>query len=267
MKTVIIVFGLLLLPSLSFAAPLTQDQASSLISVVQSSPQTPSSAFVPLITTFSNITQIQAESLISVVQASPNTPPSAFINLLISFTVDTIIQTPVIQQPVQTQSVQAAPKIEELVITPKVEAPVITPTKTAVASAESINQNIQANQKSLLGKFTITTDGDNDILLRDITISLSGDITCDNGKNCFGAFSLVDENGTLAAKQGTYDNDFPVDVRIHGSKTISLYGTFTQGSKGTVQIKVVGDATWGVNEATNMYIQLKDSIQLPSVVI
>lgn len=98
MKTVIIVFGLLLLPSLSFAAPLTQDQASSLISVVQSSPQTPANAFIGLITAFSNITMPQAESLITVVQASPGTPSRAFINFLMAFTADQPITltTPVV---------------------------------------------------------------------------------------------------------------------------------------------------------------------------
>ena len=77
-----------LLPSVSFAAPLTQDQATSLISVVQSSPGTPASAFTDLITAFSSISVSQAESLINVIQQAPGAPAEAFMNLLISFTVD-----------------------------------------------------------------------------------------------------------------------------------------------------------------------------------
>lgn len=85
-----IVFGLLILPSVSFAAPLTTTQANSLISVVQSSTTTPASAFVPLITAFSNITVPQAESLINVIQQSPSTPSNAFVGMLLAFTVDPV---------------------------------------------------------------------------------------------------------------------------------------------------------------------------------
>lgn len=89
----------LIIPSVSFAAPLTVDQANSLISVVQSSTTTRATAFVPLITAFSNITIPQAESLITVVQAAPGVPAYAFVNMLLAFTVD----------PVQTVAVQPAP--------------------------------------------------------------------------------------------------------------------------------------------------------------
>lgn len=84
-------------PAVSFAAALTPQQSSSLIAVVQSSPGTPASAFVPLITAFSNITVNQAVSLITVVQAAPGVPANAFVDLLTSFTVDTV--TPVATQP------------------------------------------------------------------------------------------------------------------------------------------------------------------------
>ena len=90
MKTLVTVLALLVfVPSVSFAAPLTQTQAESLINVVQSSPGTPASAFTNLITAFSNITVAQAESLISVVQAAPGVAANAFVNLLVSFTQDT----------------------------------------------------------------------------------------------------------------------------------------------------------------------------------
>lgn len=74
------------LPSVSFAAALTTQQASSLIGVVQSSPGTPASAFTSLITSFSSITTDQASKLIGIIQASPGVPASAFISLLTSFT-------------------------------------------------------------------------------------------------------------------------------------------------------------------------------------
>jgi len=87
-KMVLAAVIFLLVPSVSFAAALTTEQANSLIAVVQSSPGTPASAFTNLITAFSNITVAQADSLIGVVQAAPGAPGGAFVNLLTSFTVD-----------------------------------------------------------------------------------------------------------------------------------------------------------------------------------
>ena len=80
---------LIFVPFVSYAAPLTQTQAESLIGVVQASPGTPASAFTNLITAFSNITVAQAESLIGVVQAAPGVAANAFVSLLVSFTQDT----------------------------------------------------------------------------------------------------------------------------------------------------------------------------------
>lgn len=107
-------FCVLLFPSVSSAAALTNDQATSLISVVQSSPGTDASAFVPLITAFSSITVAQAESLINVVQQSPSTPANSFVSLLVSFTVDPVVavQTPVVAPPAvvaPTTVIQAQP--------------------------------------------------------------------------------------------------------------------------------------------------------------
>jgi len=90
-------------PAVSSAAALTPQQSSSLIAVVQSSPGTPASAFVSLITAFSNITVSQAISLIAVVQAAPSVPANAFVDLLTSFTVDTVAMPPT--TPVATPSV------------------------------------------------------------------------------------------------------------------------------------------------------------------
>ena len=101
-------FAVLMLPSISFAAALTPQQSSSLIAVVQSSPGTPASAFVSLITAFSNITVTQATSLITVVQSSPGVPANAFVDLLTSFTVDAVAPQPtkpVVTPPTSTPHV------------------------------------------------------------------------------------------------------------------------------------------------------------------
>ncbi len=91
---VVFLLGVLISPAFTQAAGLTTAQSTSLIAVVQSSPGTPASAFVNLITAFSNITVNQATSLIVVVQAAPNTPATAFVNLLTSFTDDTATTQP-----------------------------------------------------------------------------------------------------------------------------------------------------------------------------
>ena len=99
-------------PAVSFAVALTPQQSSSLIAVVQSSPGTPASAFVSLITAFSNITVNQAISLITVVQAAPGVPANAFVDLLTSFTVDTVAMpptTPVVTPPAPHVSVIGSP--------------------------------------------------------------------------------------------------------------------------------------------------------------
>lgn len=111
-----------ILPSVSSAAALTQQQSTSLIAVVQSSPGTPASAFVSLITAFSNITVNQATSLITVVQAAPGVPANAFVNLLTSFTVD----TPAIQ------STNIVPND-----TPAPQSPPSNPTQTAPSISNS----------------------------------------------------------------------------------------------------------------------------------
>ena len=89
MKILAILTLIIAFPFSVLAAPLTNSQATSLIGVVQSSPETPASAFTDLITAFSNITVKQAESLITVVQSAPGVDPDAFVSMLIAFTEDT----------------------------------------------------------------------------------------------------------------------------------------------------------------------------------
>lgn len=105
--------GILVSPAFTQAAALTTGQANSLIAVVQAAPGIPASAFVNLITAFSNITVNQATSLIAVVQAAPGVAPNAFVNLLISFTIDTSTQaaTPATNQTVTPTATTASPAI------------------------------------------------------------------------------------------------------------------------------------------------------------
>lgn len=114
MKTILIILALLI-PSLSYAAPLTEQQSTSLISVVQSSPGTPASAFVDLITAFSSITVPQATSLISVIQSAPGAPASSLVSLLTAFTVDTVQPDPVVSVTGQPQPQAATVQNEPVV--------------------------------------------------------------------------------------------------------------------------------------------------------
>ena len=83
---------------------------------MQSSPGVPASAFVNLITAFSNITVNQASSLIAVVQASPTTPATAFVDLLTSFTVDTSA-TPATNQAVTPTTPQSTAQTATIQLT------------------------------------------------------------------------------------------------------------------------------------------------------
>ncbi len=148
-----------MLPSASFAAALTSQQSSSLIAVVQSSPGMLASAFVPLITAFSNITVNQATSLITVVQAAPGVPANAFVNLLISFTVDTPTTQPAtpatnqVVTPAVTQSTQPTNPVTQTQTTPPVTQPTTvpttvptpTPTTTTLTSAPKISVSVSSD--------------------------------------------------------------------------------------------------------------------------
>ena len=141
-----------ILPYISSAAALTQQQSTSLIAVVQSSPGTPASAFVSLITAFSNITTNQATSLITVVQSAPGVPANAFVNLLTSFTVDTPTIQPI--TPITTSS-DVCTNIEGIQTTIPggmtatgnvcIATQVNTPTPTSTQSAPQITKDLTLN--------------------------------------------------------------------------------------------------------------------------
>lgn len=143
MKKIVYALAVLffILPSASSAAALTQQQANSLIAVVQSSPGTPASAFVNLITAFSNITVNQATSLITVVQAAPGVPANAFVNLLTSFTVDTPT-TPI-------------------AVTPTVTPVATTQTQTSISTTSLIASKIFARPRYSLSNTSLEVVGAN----------------------------------------------------------------------------------------------------------
>lgn len=127
--------GMLATPALTEAAGLTTQQATSLIGVVQASPSTPASAFVNLITAFSNITVNQATSLIAVVQASPSTPASAFVDLLTSFTVDISITQPA--TPATNQAITPTTTTQSTIPVPTLTPDAILPTSMSTSTPTS----------------------------------------------------------------------------------------------------------------------------------
>ncbi|MFA6519831.1 MAG: hypothetical protein WCT41_03365 [Candidatus Paceibacterota bacterium] len=120
--------GVFVSPALIQAASLTTQQANSLIAVVQSAPGVPASAFVNLITSFSNITVNQATSLITVVQSAPTAPANAFVNLLISFTSDSTTSQSTTSATNQSATTQPAQSTSALAPT----ISYITPTSVVV---------------------------------------------------------------------------------------------------------------------------------------
>lgn len=198
MRKITTIFALTLfaLPSVSFAAALTTQQSTSLIAVVQSSPGTPASAFVSLITAFSNITVNQASSLITVVQASPSTPATAFVDLLTSFTDDTSItqsvaqdsalktqvetlmqQVETLQQSQAQQNTETQQKLGQIVQnttpSPAVEIPAPPPgvkeldvevSKISGGTTESLTISYSENGKKLIG-IPVTISADNGYFL------------------------------------------------------------------------------------------------------
>ena len=171
MKKIIYTLAILsfTLPSISSAAALTQQQANSLIAVVQSSPGTPASAFVSLITAFSNITTTQASSLITVVQAAPGVPANAFVNLLTSFTVDIpttpVAVTPTVTPVATTQTQTSIIQISSVSITPtitsaKIEWQTDKPTESKIfLSGGALSSKIYNSESGLSTRHSVSVSG------------------------------------------------------------------------------------------------------------
>lgn len=158
-----------ILPSVSSAAALTQQQANSLIAVVQSSPGTPASAFISLITAFSSITTTQASSLITVVQAAPGVPANAFVNLLTSFTVDTptapVAVTPTIMPVATTQTQTSIIQISSVSIAPtitsaKIEWQTDKPTESKIfLSGGGLSSKLYKSESGLSTRHSVSISG------------------------------------------------------------------------------------------------------------
>lgn len=238
MKNIIVLsvltLAFIIQPSFALAAPLTNAQAESLIGVVQSSPETPASAFVQLITVFSNITDQQAESLITVVQASPNTPANAFVGLLIAFTVD-YVETPVLGA-LQTEITNLTNQIK---IMNEAETPVvpvaITPAPIVAESIEVETLAQKPNGALPLGRydFNVSVKFTDETVPKGTVVSVEWpsdhDKSIDAGGTSLysgGSEITTKEASGIRGNQGEYSSRFgPYIPTSTGTKTI----TFTSG--------------------------------------
>lgn len=208
-------------PNFALASALTNSQAESLIGVVQSSPDTPASAFVNLITVFSNITDKQAESLIAVVQASPNTPANAFVGLLIAFTVDPVEGLPVLGAlSTQVTNLTNQIKIMTDVKTP-VEVPVVDKSDLLVETYQNGVGKDPANNIPF-GQWTwnIRVLGADGAYVKDaqIVATLPND-------NLYGAEQTNETKNETGNKKEDWYAGFSYLPKTIGTKTI----TFTSG--------------------------------------
>lgn len=231
---------LLTMPSVSFAAALTQQQANSLIAVVQSSPGTPASAFVSLITAFSNITTTQASSLITVVQAAPGVPANAFVDLLTSFTVDiptTQLATPTpITEPTTTIPITPAPTA---IVEPSVGKCGTCIEKSVLAmKAITINEGSYHSNKGVASYYTI------DVFYNKIGVPIT--ISAPEG-----IFESQGKKYALTATQNSHD-------RVGGIGVYDAIGanfTYTPLTRGNRIITVTVD---GISETKELRGELSD---------
>ena len=210
----------LVVPHISSAAPLTNEQASSLINVVQSSPDTPASAFTDLITAFSNITIAQAESLITVVQASSGTPADAFVGLLVAFTVD-------------SQQSSPADSVIDSTTTDNTETneSAVDSTTTSDSTSQSAPPDVQVIMRS---NYLNAAPGATEHKLAELEMQTDENVTVNNivfeikvfkdGGQVTGIknVSLVDGNGNVLAG--------PADVSSDGTVTLRDTVTIKKGT-------------------------------------
>lgn len=247
-----------ILPSVSSAAALTQQQSTSLIAVVQSSPGTPASAFISLITAFSNITTNQATSLITVVQSAPGVPANAFVDLLTSFTVDTPTQsaTPATNQVVTqtpSQSVTPTTSATNQSMTPSTES--VSPVSVSFHSSPAeVAAGGVGRTKDALAVFNMLANKNVNVTdlhicvinpthnngLADVSIAV-------NGVGIGVTKRIVDCDTTPVGTEFNYGSQITLIAGVMSSVTV--YGrmeepTSTSDSNNkTVQIKLVGQGS------------------------
>jgi len=208
---------------------LTQQQSTSLIAVVQSSPGTPASAFVSLITAFSNITTNQATSLITVVQSAPGVPANAFVNLLTSFTVD----TPATQS---TNTVTPAP-----VITPPVVSaltPISTSGSVVSITPSTSGGNVDPQNGMTMWKASILVSG-NAVSVKELKLKQIGSINQNDLIN----FRFSIDDITFGSAVASLDADgyitFGGNVRLEpGSHYLKLLGDVVAGNGKTLSFQL-----------------------------
>ena len=229
--------GILATPAFTQAVALTTAQSTSLIAVVQSSPGTPASAFVNLITAFSNITVNQAASLITVVQASPSTPASAFVDLLTSFTADTPITqpaTPATNQGVtQTTTQSTAPtSSNETSVHASSTAPTIISSTTTLSTTTTLSQSIGIVQDG----FDVYNKG---------TLQGQGEWNSyTNGSN----FVVVDTEAFSGTKA--------IYNQTKTDSVITKTGSLLADGKQAVYVKTASRTNWGIHSDGNAQVRV-----------
>ena len=225
-KSPVLVLLFFTLPSVSFAAALTQQQSTSLIAVVQSSPGIPASAFVSLITAFSNITTAQASSLITVVQSAPGVPANAFVDLLTSFTVDT-------------------PTKQADVVPAQTVVPTVTPVATQTAQSAGVEispyasgGNVDPQNDMAIWRASISVTG-NAVSMKELRLMQVGSI----GQNDLGNFRFSVDDQTFGAAVTQLGTDgyivFSGNVRLEpGRHNLKLLGNVMAGNGKTLSFQL-----------------------------
>lgn len=245
------------------AAGLTSQQANSLIAVVQSSPGTPASVFVPLITSFSNITVNQAISLIAVVQTAPGVPANAFVNLLISFTADTLTT----QVATQTTNQEVTPKVTPVTAQPTIPSTQpILPSLTATKNTSWGNQSVAAGASNVkIGSFTLSPN----VVVTVFSIYL--DIV--GNANVTNLMLRDNSTGNLLSEVRTTptmptDNNFSVNLQILAgeTQTINIHGNIPSGVTGTIQT-TLNTKTEGILTNSSTGISPASAVPLQTITV
>lgn len=260
-----------MLPSVSSAAALTQQQSASLIAVVQSSPGTPASAFVSLITAFSNITVNQATSLITVVQAAPGVPANAFVNLLTSFTDDTPTQ------PATPATNQVVPPV----ITTNTTSATPTTTQSTTPSTQTTNSSLVASKNTAYANQTMNT-GSNNVKLGSFILSQNiGANVSTIYLDFIGSASVTNlmlkdnstgnllSSATRTTPTTPIDNGFSVNLQIQSweTRTIDVYGNIPSGAIGTIQATLSAKTNGTLTDSgNNVWLASAVPLQIITVV-
>lgn len=253
---VILSASVLAIPVFTQATALTTAQSTSLIAVVQSSPGVPASAFVNLITAFSNITTNQATSLIAVVQASPSTAASAFVNLLTSFTDDTATTQAATPATTQSSTSAASPTA-----TTQPTTPAIPPTSTELSNTST---NASSTAPTIPTTVVPTTVPPPALVPIPTPQSQPTSIVQD-GFDTYNIGMLQGQGGWSNYTNGS--NFVVVDTEAFGGtkaiynqtkadSVITKTGPLLLDGKQTVYVKTASRASWGIHSDGNFQVRV-----------